>query len=133
MAHMPDIARLLFKRLRTAQRLSRRELAARAKTDPSYITLIERDGYTPSREKAIALAEVLSNGGGLAVESDYWLMLCGFAPPSLTAALPSLRIEILQAVRSFRPAQGRAAKALKSVRDPAGLSDVSAMREVGAI
>lgn len=46
---------------RKAKNWSRRALAATAGIDASYITLIERDGYVPSRSRVRAIGAALGN------------------------------------------------------------------------
>lgn len=64
---------------REARDMAKSELGYRAEIDPSYITLIERDGYLPRRDKVIKLAEVLL------VDTDECLLMAGYAPVSLPA------------------------------------------------
>lgn len=67
---------------RREKRIPRYELATRAGIDPSYITLIERDGYIPRKDKVIGLAHALG------VSKDECLLYAGFAP--LDTPLPVL-------------------------------------------
>lgn len=53
---------------------TRRHLAILAKIDPSYMTLIERDGIVPKRDKVIALADVMD------IDVGDMLLMAGYAP-----------------------------------------------------
>ncbi|MBQ7567195.1 helix-turn-helix domain-containing protein [bacterium] len=55
-------------------KLTSRKLAQKAGIDPSYITLMERDGCVPRREKVQALAEALE------INADALLLVAGYAP-----------------------------------------------------
>lgn len=59
---------------RKAKGLTRRRLAEMAGIDPSYVTLIERDGYVPRKEKVRSLAQALG------VSLDQALLSAGYAP-----------------------------------------------------
>jgi len=63
-----------IKEKRKAKKLTRRRLASLVKIDPSYITLIERDGFVPRRDKVLSFASVLD------VDSDEMLLMAGYAP-----------------------------------------------------
>lgn len=58
---------------RKAKQLTRRELARRAGIDPSYVTLIERHGYVPRRDKVEELGRVLG-------DQDQAMVMAGFVP-----------------------------------------------------
>lgn len=45
---------------RKIRQMTRRELAKLASIDPSYVTLIERDGYRPAQDKVENIARALS-------------------------------------------------------------------------
>jgi transcriptional regulator with XRE-family HTH domain len=62
---------------RKARQLTRRVLAERCEMDPSYITLIERDGYVPKRDRVIKIAEVLE------CDCDHTLLVAGYAPEKM--------------------------------------------------
>ena len=59
---------------RRARNFTRRHLASLAKVDPSYLTLIERDGCIPRRDKVLSFAEILS------ADPDEMLLMAGYAP-----------------------------------------------------
>ena len=59
---------------RRAKNFTRRHLASLAKVDPSYLTLIERDGCVPRRDKVLSFSEILS------VDPDEMLLMAGYAP-----------------------------------------------------
>ncbi|MCL5037212.1 MAG: helix-turn-helix domain-containing protein [Chloroflexi bacterium] len=67
------------KRNREKVGLSRRKLAQKASIDPSYITLIENDGYIPSRNKVVNLAEALE------INNDRALLEAGYLPDKIDA------------------------------------------------
>lgn len=62
------------KEKRKVKHLTRRKLAEMAKVDPSYLTLIERDGFVPRRDKVIRLARALD------CDTDECLLTAGYAP-----------------------------------------------------
>ena len=61
---------------RKAKGLTRRQVARAAKVDASYVTLMERDGYIPKREKVERIGLVLSS-------TDEALMAAGMLPKPL--------------------------------------------------
>lgn len=63
-----------MKERRKAKNFTRRHLASLAKIDPSYLTLIERDGCVPRRDKVLSFAEILS------ADPDEMLLMAGYAP-----------------------------------------------------
>jgi transcriptional regulator with XRE-family HTH domain len=63
-----------IKEKRKIKHLTRRKLAEMAKVDPSYLTLIERDGFVPRRDKVIRLAKALD------CDTDECLLTAGYAP-----------------------------------------------------
>jgi transcriptional regulator with XRE-family HTH domain len=63
-----------IKEKRKTKHLTRRKLAEMAKVDPSYLTLIERDGFVPRRDKVIRLAKALE------CDTDECLLTAGYAP-----------------------------------------------------
>ena len=67
-----------IKMQRKRQGLTLRCLADRAGVDPSYVTLIERDGYIPRRDKVLALAKALE------CDVDRTLLEAGYAPATIT-------------------------------------------------
>ena len=54
-----------------------RKLAFLAGIDSSYVTLIERDGYVPKRDKVVAIARALET------DIDRTLLEAGYAPESI--------------------------------------------------
>ncbi|MBQ7501338.1 helix-turn-helix transcriptional regulator [bacterium] len=64
---------------RKSQGLTRRRLAEMADIDPSYITIIEKKGVIPRRDKVIRLAEALNH------DTDRALLMAGYAPENLPA------------------------------------------------
>lgn len=61
---------------RKAKGLTRRQVARAAKVDASYVTLMERDGYIPKREKVERIGLVLSS-------TDEALVAAGMLPKPL--------------------------------------------------
>ncbi len=62
------------KEKRKSKNFTRRQLAMLAKIDPSYMTLIERDGFVPKRDKVISLASVVDCDPG------EMLLMAGYSP-----------------------------------------------------
>lgn len=97
-----------IRRARNFHGLANHELAARAGIDPSYITLIERDGYVPRRDKVLVLAKALG------LQTQEALLIAGYAPTDiavndLLAALAEVkggkRAEIFAAISAERERQ----------------------------
>lgn len=65
---------------RKALRMTRREMAAQSLCDPSYVTLIERDGYVPRKDVAKRIAAVLK------AETE-GLVVAGFVPQGVSKPL----------------------------------------------
>ncbi len=63
-----------IKEKRKLKKLTRRQLAILTKVDPSYLTLIERDGYVPRRDKVLGFASVLD------IDPGEMLLMAGYAP-----------------------------------------------------
>lgn len=62
------------KERRKALGLTRRRLAELAGIDPSYVTLIERDGYVPRKDKVHDIARAIE------ADVDHTLLVAGYAP-----------------------------------------------------
>lgn len=62
---------------RKARQLTRRKLAELAKIDPSYVTLIERDGYVPRKDKVLEIARAIQ------ADVDRTLLVAGYAPEAI--------------------------------------------------
>lgn len=62
---------------RKARGLTRRKLAELASIDPSYVTLIERDGYVPRKDKVLEVARALE------ADVDHTLLVAGYAPEKI--------------------------------------------------
>ncbi|GEM_PF-1519943 len=62
---------------RKARGLTRRKLAELAGIDPSYVTLIERDGYVPRKDKVLEVARALE------ADVDHTLLVAGYAPEKI--------------------------------------------------
>ena len=63
--------------------MTMREVAAASGIDPSYLTLIERDGYGPKMPLVTALANVLT---AKKIEQDELMFLAGYAPANISHA-----------------------------------------------
>ncbi len=62
---------------RKARGLTRRKLAELASIDPSYVTLIERDGYVPRKDKVLEIARAVE------ADLDHTLLVAGYAPEKI--------------------------------------------------
>lgn len=71
MGNMPWAA--FVRNKRKLRRLTRRRMAEYAGIDPSYVTLIERDGYVPRRDKVLAIARALNQ------DETETLLVAGYA------------------------------------------------------
>lgn len=80
---------------RKAKHLTRRKLAELAKIDPSYVTLIERDGYVPRKDKVLELARALE------VDVDHTLLVAGYAPEKVSLKDLLERLETLHAEKAM--------------------------------
>jgi len=78
---------------RKAKSLTRRQFAELTNLDPSYVTLIERDGYVPRKEKVLQLAEALG------VNTDHCLLMAGYAPERIPVR------ELLNRLQAFDDTQ----------------------------
>jgi transcriptional regulator with XRE-family HTH domain len=83
------------KEKRKAKHLTRRKLAELAKIDPSYVTLIERDGYVPRKDKVLELAKALE------VDVDHTLLVAGYAPEKVSLKDLLDRLEAIHAEKSM--------------------------------
>lgn len=61
-----------------------------AEIDPSYVTLIERDGYVPKKDKVERLATALN------ADLDHTLLMAGYAPQQVSMS------DILSKIESVR-------------------------------
>lgn len=80
--------------LRKSKQLTRRKLAEYSNIDPSYVTLIERDGYVPRPEKVSDLGRVLGDRTRI-------LFAAGYVPPELSGEI--CRIAKDHTVRRLTP------------------------------
>lgn len=78
---------------RKEKKLTRRHLAHEAGIDPSYMTLIERDGYTPARTVTECIGTVLGN-------PDEALIVAGYVPATVNK-----RKLLLQMAEDFAESQ----------------------------
>lgn len=62
------------KEKRKGKHLTRRKLAELSRVDPSYLTLIERDGFVPRKDKVAKLARAMG------CDIDECLLTAGYAP-----------------------------------------------------
>lgn len=84
-----------IKEKRKGKHLTRRKLAELAKIDPSYVTLIERDGYVPRKDKVLELAKALE------VDVDHTLLVAGYAPEKVSLKDLLDRLEAIHAEKSM--------------------------------
>lgn len=77
--------------------LTRRKLAELAKIDPSYVTLIERDGYVPRRDKVLDIAKALGT------DTDKTLLVAGYAPLNVPLGDLLARVEEHRLAAGLRP------------------------------
>jgi len=84
-----------IKEKRKAKHLTRRKLAELAKIDPSYVTLIERDGYIPRKDKVNEIARALE------VETNQILIMAGYAPDGISAKEFLQKIENIKFEEAF--------------------------------
>lgn len=75
---------------RKARQLTRRKLAEMAKIDPSYVTLIERDGYVPRKDKVLEIARAIQ------ADADHTLLVAGYAPERIPVR------ELLDRIENFK-------------------------------
>ena len=75
---------------RKARQLTRRKLAEMAKIDPSYVTLIERDGYVPRKDKVLEIARAIQ------ADADHTLLVAGYAPERIPVR------ELLDRIETFK-------------------------------
>ena len=76
---------------RKARGLTRRKLAELAKIDPSYVTLIERDGYVPRKDKVLEIAKAVE------ADLDHTLLVAGYAPERIPVRDLLERLETFKA------------------------------------
>lgn len=83
--------------IRVRRGLTRYQLADLADIDSSYVTVIERDGYIPSREVVKSMAKALG------VDVDFFSGQAGYATPAVfNAYLKSLGLKPVATVTSIR-------------------------------
>lgn len=76
---------------RKARGLTRRKLAELARIDPSYVTLIERDGYVPRKDKVLEIARAVE------ADLDHTLLVAGYAPEKIPVKDLLERLETVKA------------------------------------
>lgn len=89
---------------RTKQGMTRRELGERSEIHPSYVTLMERDGYVPKRDIVDRVVAVLK------ADPNLGRLTAGYAPLYQTTAeqvLNSKRMRALSAIDRERDAQDK--------------------------
>jgi len=87
-----------FREIRTRRDMTARALAEKANVDPSYITLIERDGAVPSRCYVERLAIALG------ADQDFFMGQAGYATPNVfNAWLRSQGLKPLATTSTARP------------------------------
>lgn len=90
---------------RKARQLTRRKLAEMASIDPSYVTLIERDGYVPRKDKVIEIARAIQ------ADADHTLLVAGYAPERIPVR------ELLERIENFKADKCLEKELRSSVRD----------------
>ena len=90
---------------RKARQLTRRKLAEMARIDPSYVTLIKRDGYVPRKDKVIEIARAIQ------ADADHTLLVAGYAPERIPVR------ELLERIESFKADKCLEKELRTSVRD----------------
>ena len=75
---------------RKARQLTRRKLAELANIDPSYVTLIERDGYVPRKDKVLEIARAIQ------ADVDHTLLVAGYAPERIPVR------DLLERIENFK-------------------------------
>jgi len=84
-----------IKEKRKLKHLTRRKLAELAKIDPSYVTLIERDGYIPRKDKVQDIARALE------VDANQILLMAGYAPDGIPPMEFLQKMENMKLEESF--------------------------------
>lgn len=94
-----------IKEKRKIKHLTRRKLAEMAKVDPSYLTLIERDGFVPRKDKVSRLARALG------CDTDECLLTAGYAPQKVQVT------EFLERLERYKDDRDMDEDLKKAVRD----------------
>lgn len=95
---MRNISWALFvKEKRKARGLTRRRLAEMAEIDPSYVTLIERDGYVPRKDKVEMIAQALE------ADLDQTLLTAGYAPQQMPVGMLIDKLETVKTQTDLIP------------------------------
>jgi transcriptional regulator with XRE-family HTH domain len=83
---------------RRTRRITRREMARLASIDPSYVTLIERDGMVPRQDVVCRL------GRALLLDEDRTLVAAGYAPRGIPLKELLHRVESHKLTHALDPA-----------------------------
>ncbi len=95
---MKDVSWAYFvKEKRKARGLTRRKLAEMADIDPSYVTLIERDGYVPRKDKVEMIAKALE------ADMDQTLLTAGYAPQQMPVGMFMDKLETVKTQTDLIP------------------------------
>lgn len=95
---MRNISWAIFvKERRKARGLTRRKLAEMAEIDPSYVTLIERDGYVPRKDKVEMIAQALE------ADLDQTLLTAGYAPQQMPVGMLIDKLETVKTQTDLVP------------------------------
>lgn len=94
-----------IKEKRKIKHLTRRKLAEMAKVDPSYLTLIERDGFVPRKDKVARLSRALG------CDTDECLLTAGYAPQKVQVT------EFLERLERYKDDRDMDEDLKKAVRD----------------
>lgn len=103
-----------FRDLRRRAHLTRLALAQQAECDPSYVTLIERDGYGPSTAICERIVRALVARNVPEVDALRWMLMCGRTPPRLLSGDPGLLSLFLEAFALPASRQRELATSLRS-------------------
>lgn len=96
-----------LKEARDRKGLTKREVAKLADIDPSYMTLLEKDGLIPKPDVAI---RVIANLTSDPIEADTMMLLIGFAPFNASAE------EVIAALLEIRSRRGNTRTGRESPR-----------------
>lgn len=101
---------LFVEQNRIKQGMTRRELGEKSQIDPSYVTLMERDGYVPRRDIVDRVVEVLKADPNLGRLAAGYAPLYKTTPEQVLNALAIVstkRMQALSAIDRERDAQDK--------------------------
>lgn len=106
-------------RIRESLSLRKRDLAHLSGMDPSYMTLIERDGYIPSIKMMDAMVAALRYSGASEKDLVKLEMLCEYKPGGLVKT-PSILEVIVKMCQMSEDEQKEFAKKVRSMFKESG-------------